>query len=135
LPVTLAWPDLGAAFAVAPGPVSADAVRELLGRCPDITLAWAQALAVTVRRLTGAAADLVFLDLPRRLAKLLLDRADDRARVDFGMSQTEVAAMLGVTRQSLNRALGGLTRRGWVELDGGTVVLLDRAALLRFAAS
>ena len=115
--------------------VPADAVRELLGRCPDITLAWAQALAVTVRRLTGAAADLVFLDLPRRLAKLLLDRADDGARVDFGMSQTEVAAMLGVTRQSLNRALGGLTRRGWVELDGGAVVLLDRPALLRFAAS
>lgn len=115
--------------------VPADAVRELLLRSADSTLIWAQALAVTVRRLTGSTADLVFLDLPRRLAKLLVDRADSEQRVSLGMSQSEVAALLGVTRQSLNRALSGLTRRGWVQVDGSALVLRDRAALERFASS
>lgn len=115
--------------------VPAADVRGVLRRCPESTLAWAQAQAVTVRRLTGSTADLVFLDLPRRLAKLLLDSADGRTRVELGMSQSEVAARLGVTRQSLNRALGGLSRRGWVEVDGGTLLLHDPAALRRFAVS
>jgi len=52
--------------------IPADAVRAVLATSADLTLAWAQDLALTVRRLTGSAADLVFLDLPRRLAKLLV---------------------------------------------------------------
>lgn len=115
--------------------VPAAALRELLDRCPSTVLEWAQDLAMTVRRLTGATADLVFLDLPRRLAKLLLDSAHGADRADLGLSQGDLAARLGVTRQSLNRALGGLTRRGWVSVDGTAILLRDAAALRRFADS
>ncbi len=113
--------------------IPADAVRAVLATSADLALAWAQDLALTVRRLTGSAADLVFLDLPRRLAKLLVAAGD--SEVDLGMSQSEVAARLGVTRQSLNRALSGFTPRGWTRVDGSTVRLSDRAALARFAGS
>jgi CRP-like cAMP-binding protein len=102
-------------------------------------MAAARELAGTVRRLTGSASDLVFLDLPRRLAKLLLAEAtaapDGAPRVDIGMSQTGLAARLGVTRQTLNRALAGLTRHGWIEVSGSEFVLLDPEALSRFAES
>jgi len=81
----------------------------------------------------------VFLDLPRRLAKLLIGEAsagaDGTLRVDPGMSQRGLAARLGVTRQTLNRALSGLTRRGWVEAQGSQFVLRDPDALRRFADS
>jgi CRP-like cAMP-binding protein len=114
-------------------------VRAALRADPALALAAATALAATVRRLTGSTADLVFLDLPRRLAKLLLAEARAEAggvlRVDPGMSQSGLAARLGVTRQSLNRALGGLARRGWVRQDEGGYLLTDPAALRRFAAS
>lgn len=116
----------------------APALRELLGRSPGLALAWAQELSGTVRRLTGSTGDLVFLDLPRRLAKLLLDESklDNRQNtVEFGMSQTEVAARLGVARQSLNRALSSLQSRGWIRVEGARVVLRDRPALERFAGS
>lgn len=120
---------------VLPGAV----VRAVLSRSPQLAMAWALELAAQVRRLTGSKADLVFLDLPRRLAKLLLDgpgtRAEPSPRVDLGQSQTEVAARLGVARQSLNRALSALQARGWVRVDGSTVVLLDRAALESYAGS
>ncbi|MDQ3475286.1 MAG: Crp/Fnr family transcriptional regulator [Actinomycetota bacterium] len=113
--------------------VPADTVRTVLAGSSALALAWAQDLALTVRRLTGSAADLVFLDLPRRLAKLLVGAG--ASEVDLGMSQSEVAARLGVARQSLNRALSGFTRRGWIQVEGSTVRLRDPAALARFAGS
>jgi CRP/FNR family transcriptional regulator, cyclic AMP receptor protein len=113
--------------------------RQVLERHPALLMSVAEELAATVRRLTGSAGDLVFLDLPRRLAKLLLGEAtrgaDGRFRAPLGMSQSGVAARLGVTRQSLNRALVGLVRRGWVATEGADVVLLDPGALRRFTDS
>ena len=114
-------------------------VRAALRADHALLLAVAVGLATTVRRLTDTTADLVFLDLPRRLAKLLVAEARrDEAgwsRVDPGMSQSGLAARLGVTRQSLNRALTGLARRGWLSADERGYVLRDPAALQRFADS
>ncbi len=114
--------------------VPADDVRTLLSGSPTVTLALAEELAARVRRLTGAAADLVFLDLPRRLAKMLVTGAHGETGV-AGMAQSEVAAQLGVTRQSLNRSLARLQDRGWIEVQRSGVVVLDRQALERFASS
>ena len=110
-----------------------DPLRALLSSSAPVALAWATALATEVRRLTGSTADLVFLDLPRRLVKLLLEGG--AAEVDLGGSQAELAARLGVARQSLNRALSALQQRGWLLVDGPSVVLRDRPALERFARS
>jgi CRP/FNR family cyclic AMP-dependent transcriptional regulator len=111
--------------------VPAEQVRDLLRRSPAVAMAVAVELAAQVRRLTGAAADLVFLDLPRRLAKLLV--ADAAAEGLNGLSQGEVAAQLGVTRQTLNRALQRFQDRGWIEVHRGAVVVRDRPALRRFS--
>jgi DNA-binding FadR family transcriptional regulator len=46
-----------------------------------------------------------------------------------------LAAQLRVTRQSLNKALTGLAKRGWINVAGREVVLRDVAALTRFVAS
>lgn len=108
-------------------------LRALLERSPHLALTWATVLAGQVRRLTVSQADLVFLDLPRRLAKMLVE--DGGATVVLGSSQSEVAARLGVARQSLNRALSALHARGWISVDGAHVRLQERAALQRFAGA
>jgi CRP-like cAMP-binding protein len=56
---------------------------DLYGRAPSVAQALASSLAVSLRRLTEEASDLVFLDLPRRVAKALLSqpRNDDGAVV------------------------------------------------------
>lgn len=110
--------------------VPAEALRRLLERSSAVCLAVAEELAGRLRHLTGSAADLVFLDLPRRLAKLLVSREEQ-----VEMPQAEVAALLGVTRSSLNRSLSGFQRRGWVEVTRGRVEVLDRTAMVRFAES
>jgi CRP-like cAMP-binding protein len=90
-------------------------------------------LAEQVRRLTGSAADLVFLDLPRRLAKLIVTRQNGNHVADLGVNQTRLAAQLGSTRQSVNRALAGFVRRRWIDVDGGRVTVRNDAALRAFA--
>jgi CRP/FNR family cyclic AMP-dependent transcriptional regulator len=113
--------------------VPSRALRALLARSPGLALSWALEMSATVRRLTGVTGDLVFLDLSRRLAKLLLEGGG--RDVELGMTQTEVAARLGVARQSVNRALSSLQSRGWVQVLGSHIDLRDRAALERFAGS
>lgn len=110
--------------------VPADAVRAVLRTHPDALWAVAMSLAASVRRLTGRAADLVFLDLPRRLAKLLLD-SQVSGVVELAVTQTDLAAMLGVSRQSLNKALSGFASRGWIESGERIVRLVDASALER----
>jgi CRP/FNR family cyclic AMP-dependent transcriptional regulator len=119
--------------------IGADSMRAALTADPTLLWTVAGELAATVRRLTGSAGDMVFLDLPRRLAKLIVAEAtagnDGALRVELGMSQSGIAARLGVTRQSLNRALTGLARRGWISARGHGYVIEDLPSLRRFADS
>ena len=79
--------------------VPAAAVRALLEREPAALRAFAMELARHLRRLTGAMGDILFLDLPRRLAKLLVAGAvagrDGTYRVELAGSQSVLAAQWG----------------------------------------
>lgn len=113
--------------------VPADRMREVLSTSPAAMLAVARHLAVTVRRLTGTTSDFIFLDLPHRLAKYILGLTEGYgATVVLPASQSGIAAQLGVTRQSLNQALGTLAQAGLISVDGRTVKALDLEALERF---
>ena len=92
-------------------------------------------LAGIARRQTEASADLTFLDLPRRLARRLLASAKGGSVVNLGLSQRDLAAMVGGSRQSVNQALGEFQRRGWLKLDGTTIHLLEPDAMRRYADS
>jgi CRP/FNR family cyclic AMP-dependent transcriptional regulator len=111
--------------------VPAAPVRELVEQSRAVALRLVAELAARVRTLTAVTADLVLLDLPHRLAKLL---AAGRSPVE-GMPQSDLAARLGVTRQSLNRSLQRLQDEGWVSVRRGSIEVLDRAALERFSVT
>lgn len=113
-----------------------DAVRDICTRVPSAAQALTSSIAATLRRLTEATADLVFLDLPRRVAKILLGqpRGDDGI-VRFRMSQEELAHQAGSTRQSVNAALRGFERRGWIEMRDRAVIVKQPDALSRFAGA
>jgi CRP/FNR family transcriptional regulator, cyclic AMP receptor protein len=113
-----------------------DAVRDLCARVPSAAQALTTSIAATLRRLTEATADLVFLDLPRRVAKVLLSqpRGDDGI-IRPGLSQEELAHQVGSTRQSVNAALRGFERRGWIEMHDRAVAVKQPDALARFAGA
>jgi CRP-like cAMP-binding protein len=87
-------------------------------------------LAASLRRVTDFAADLVFLDLSARVAKLLTRLAEETGQaVRPGMrlrplTQSELAGMVGASRQSTNKVLRDFVQAGWVEQDGRQLRLL-----------
>ena len=109
-------------------------IADLCSRVPSVTLAVMASITATLRRLTEAASDLVFLDLPRRVAKILLSqpRRDDEV-IQLKMSQEELAHQVGGTRQSVNAALREFERRGWIAIHDRAVTVKQPAALARFA--
>jgi CRP/FNR family transcriptional regulator len=78
----------------------------------------------------------VFLPLPGRVAKQLLelDEAGQRSRAPHQrITQTELAQMVGATRQSVNQALRTLEARGLIRMGPQGIKILDHAGLRRRA--
>ncbi len=116
--------------------VPRETIQDICQRTPAAAQALTSSIAGTLRRLTEAASDLVFLDLPRRVAKVLLSQpsgADGAIRLR--LSQEELAHQVGSTRQSVNAALRGFERRGWIEMHDRAVIVRHAAALGRFAGN
>jgi CRP/FNR family cyclic AMP-dependent transcriptional regulator len=114
-------------------------VLDLLSHHPTVLDALLRALGGLVRQLTEQTGDLVFLDLAGRVAKLLLRLAevhgdgDSSAVLDLGLSQSDLAAMVGATRPAVNRILQTMVIRGLITIDGHRIVLRDVPALRRRA--
>ena len=92
-------------------------------------------IAVELRRITGHVEELHFLDLAGRLASRLarLAREEDpdanEVRLDWPYTQSDLASMIGGTRQSVNKLLSGLVDRGLVIIEKDTLVIPDVEAL------
>jgi CRP/FNR family transcriptional regulator, cyclic AMP receptor protein len=113
---------------------------EVLRDHPEATDALLRSLGAVVRRLTEQAADLVFLDLHGRVAKLLLGLADHQqppaegeVQLDLHFTQTDLAAMVGGSRQSVNQILRTFERRGYLALQGRKIILKQPDQLRRRA--
>jgi CRP/FNR family transcriptional regulator, cyclic AMP receptor protein len=109
-------------------------VQAVCARVPAAAQALTSAIAADLRRLTATTSDLVFLDLPRRVAKMLLSQPrSENGVIGPQLTQEEYARLLGSTRQSVNIALRGFERRGWIEMHDRSVAVKEPAALARFA--
>jgi CRP/FNR family transcriptional regulator, cyclic AMP receptor protein len=111
-------------------------ILDLCDRAPTVAQALLRSVTAMLRRLTEATSDLVFLDLPRRVAKVLLSqpRGEDGV-ISPALSQEELAHQAGGSRQSVNAALRGFERRGWIKVSGRTVTVTQASALNRFAGT
>jgi CRP-like cAMP-binding protein len=105
---------------------------------PAASLALLETLSLRLRRTDETVTDLVFLDLPHRLAKHLLTlaaslpEADPRKKQRIQVTQGELASMLGVSRESVNKQLNLFARDGWITLSRGAVTIDDPQALKTF---
>jgi CRP-like cAMP-binding protein len=116
--------------------VPREAIQDVCARVPAAAQALTTLIAVTLRRLTDVAADLIFLDLPRRLAKVLLSQPrGENGMISQKISQEELAHQIGGTRQSVNAALRGFERRGWIDVRDRTITIKRAAALGQFAGA
>lgn len=107
---------------------------------PQLAKDMLRALAQRLRRTNTALADLVFSDVPGRVAKALLDLADrfgsttdDGIHVPHDLTQEELAQLVGASRETVNKSLAEFVSRGWIRLEGRAVTLLDMDRLRRRA--
>ena len=117
--------------------VTRDVFVEWLQERPAAALAIMETLSLRLRRTDQALADMAFLDLTHRLAKQLLtlaavhdlETALNNGTLRLQVTQGELASMLGVSRESVNKQINLFARQGWVALSRGAITINDMAAL------
>lgn len=115
-------------------------LRSWLAGRPEVAEALLAALARRLRRNNETLGDLVFSDVPGRVAKALLDLADkfgevtpDGILVKHDLTQEELAQLVGASRETVNKALADFAQRGWLRVDQREVLLLSVDRLARRA--
>jgi CRP-like cAMP-binding protein len=110
--------------------LSYDPVRDVLRARPELLWTVTRLLTRWLRATDEALADAVFLDVPGRTAKRLLELAGDDDEFKLPVTQEELAGMVGASRERVNKALALFARLGWLEVKGrGRYKFLDRTAL------
>jgi CRP-like cAMP-binding protein len=105
---------------------------------PEVSLQLLARLASRLRRTNEVVGDLVFSDVPGRVAKALIDLGvkfgDKRSEglfVNHDLTQEELAQLVGASRETVNKALADFAQRGWLRLEARSVMILDYERLLK----
>ena len=103
-----------------------------LAENPMVSLQLLARLAQRLRRTNEAVGDLVFSDVPGRVAKALIDLGErfgkqtaDGLFVHHDLTQEELAQLVGASRETVNKALADFAGRNWLKLDGRAVLITD----------
>jgi CRP-like cAMP-binding protein len=103
---------------------------QALERAPAGQAAMMRLVSQRLRGATDRMAEALALSGPARLAKALLQiAAFQPPGVPLPVSQSDLGAMAGITRESVNKSLAAWRDAGWVALSGGCIARVDAAAL------
>jgi len=99
---------------------------------PQVALDLLGRLSQRLRRTNEVVGDLVFSDVPGRVAKALIDLGERFGKetpeglyVNNDLTQEELAQLVGASRETVNKALADFAGRNWIRLDGRAVLILD----------
>lgn len=94
-------------------------------------------LADRLSRLTEFTEKLAFLDVPRRVAAVLLELAarnianENPFKIDLHLTQSELATWCVASRVMVNKVLGAFRDEGLIKLEAHMITILDLATLRR----
>ena len=116
--------------------LSRDRFRLHMRNSPQLALNFMKLLSVRVRYSTQQVSSLTLLDTPGRLARKLLELAHDHGQAEPGgvhinltLTQSDLASLIGATRESVNKALGAFRRQGLIRTQAGHIVIVEPDAL------
>ncbi|BDR54258.1 Crp/Fnr family transcriptional regulator [Bombiscardovia apis] len=109
-----------------------------LNHHPRVAVDMLQVLANRMRTNNERISDLVFMDVPARLAKTLIDLAtrfgepfEKGLMVPHDLTQEELAQLVGASRETVNKALMDFSNRKWISRKGRTIIIYHPGALIR----
>jgi CRP-like cAMP-binding protein len=100
---------------------------------PTVAINLLRDFATGIRRDTEIMEESSFMDVPGRLARVILREAtaqSDRSLATVPLSQTQLAELVGTTREALNLTLNGLKKLGLIEVKDQRVSVVNREALV-----
>ncbi len=104
---------------------------------PEVAIKLIESLCARMRLVSQRLEEALLLNLPTRLAKTLLWLAahagSDAPNGKLAITQLEISQMVGMSRESTNKQLRAWTKRKWVRLERGGIVVLDSQALAAVA--
>jgi CRP-like cAMP-binding protein len=114
-----------------------DAFRQFLAEHPEVATKLLGTVSQYLRRNAELIQDATFLDVPARLARVLLELAapaagevpEPGAVIADKIKQGELASLVGATRESVNKWLGTFEKQGLIRYDKGQITLLRPSGL------
>ena len=110
--------------------MSRSVLRGWIADRPEIAEQLLRVLARRLRRTNDNLSDLIFTDVPGRVAKQLLylaqrfgSRDGTALRVDHELTQEEIAQLVGSSRETVNKALSDFAQRGWIRVPGRSILI------------
>jgi CRP/FNR family cyclic AMP-dependent transcriptional regulator len=108
-----------------------DDFHRCLERAPRVALGLLRALSRRLRTADYKIGGLVLLDVPGRIARLLIELADqgDGSTISRSITHNTIAQMVGSSRETVSRTIRDLADRGFIVVTRKTIEIRDRAGL------
>ncbi|HSQ30554.1 MAG TPA: Crp/Fnr family transcriptional regulator [Gemmatimonadaceae bacterium] len=105
--------------------------RKRVDASPAVAWALLGELSRRLRRADEKIGGLVLLDVPGRIARLLLDLADESggSTIEKRLTHQTIAQMIGASRETVSRAMKDFQEANWVSIERRRITLADRPAL------
>jgi CRP/FNR family cyclic AMP-dependent transcriptional regulator len=107
------------------------AFRKCLVENTELAMAVMRVLVRRLREADRKIGSLAMLDVYGRVARLLLDMSESvngRRVVTKRLSKQDIAKMIGASREMVSKVMKDLQVSGYIEIEGSTIVLRDRAS-------
>jgi CRP-like cAMP-binding protein len=106
--------------------------RRRVDASPGVAWVLLQVLSRRLRRADEKIGSLVLLDVPGRIARMLLDAAQEGGSdvIEKPLTHQTIAHVIGASRETVSRAMREFQDFGWVTTERRRIRLLNKAALL-----
>ena len=106
-------------------------LMSVFSRHPDLAVSMCEYLAHTVRLLSGHVDDITFRPAHQRIARWLLTMRAENETTPVPCTHEEIGLAVGASRVTVSRVLSAFSKSGWIKTGYGTVLILDRAAIIK----
>ncbi len=108
-----------------------DDFRKKVESSPHIAWSLLLELSRRLRRADDKIGGLVLLDVPGRIARLLLDMAEESGtdQIEKSLTHQTIAQMIGASRETVSRAMKDFQDAAWITVERRRITLSNRDAL------
>src|ERR687897_853167 len=108
---------------------SAETIRTLIELYPEICFRWLRFISKRLERAYRRVVELAGRSALEQIVHFILHEAEERRSMTIGLSQTDLASTLALSRQTVSRMLGQLEREGLIECRRGRIGIRDLQGL------